>query len=59
MINQVIGYIQKMFSTDNQANCYGTALEAYIVSRNPQTVEDIELLTREFDQHLFDKKWSF
>ena len=34
------------FSTDT----YGSALERYIVSRNPQDIGDIERLTQEFDR---------
>ena len=29
---------------------YGSALERYIVSRNPQDIGDIERLTQEFDR---------
>lgn len=32
------------------ADTYGSALERYIVSRNPQDVGDIERLTQEFDR---------
>ena len=41
------------FSTDT----YGTALEKYIVGRNPQCVGDIDRLTHEFHRNQSD--WRF
>lgn len=41
------------FSTDS----YGTALEKYIVGRNPQCAGDIERLTHEF--HRKQTEWRF
>ena len=35
---------------DDTPNTYGSKLEEYIVSHNPQNGGDIERLTREFDQ---------
>ena len=42
------------FST---ADTYGTALEKYIVGRNPQDVGDIERLTYEF--HRKQSDWRY
>jgi hypothetical protein len=34
---------------------YGSALERYIVSRNPQDIGDIERLTQEFDRRQHER----
>lgn len=34
----------------SSVDTYGSALERYIVSRNPQDIGDIERLTQEFDR---------
>lgn len=37
-------------SLTNVSQTYGSKLEQYIVSHNPQDVHDVERLTREFDE---------
>lgn len=34
----------------SSVDTYGSALEKYIVSRNPQDIGDVERLTQEFDR---------
>lgn len=52
MINQIISYIQKMFATVEKPQTYGSALEEYIVSKNPTSTHDVEYHTRQFDQKM-------
>jgi hypothetical protein len=49
MLNELAAYFQKMFSEFDKPLTYGSALENYIVSRNPQDGCDIDRLSREFD----------
>ena len=56
MINQLIGYIQKMFSTNK--NEYGTDLEKYILSKRPTTITEIEFYTLKFDRSLTENSWG-
>jgi hypothetical protein len=49
MLNELALYFQKMFSAFDKPLTYGSALENYIVSHNPQDGCDVDRLTREFD----------
>lgn len=46
----MIGYIQKMFAGFEKPATYGSEVEAYIVSKNPQNAGDVDRLMREFTQ---------
>jgi len=50
MFQDIVAFIQKMFQPNPQPNTYGAALEAWIVSQNPQSPGDIDRLVREFDR---------
>jgi len=50
MLNNMIGYIQKMFAGFEKPATYGSEVEAYIVSKNPQNAGDVDRLMREFTQ---------
>lgn len=50
MLNMITGYIQKMYKSVEKPQTYSSALEAYIVSKNPKNIHDIEHLTQEFDR---------
>ena len=52
MLNELALYFQKMFSGFEKPNTYGSALEAYIVSKNPQDACDVDRIAREFDQRM-------
>jgi hypothetical protein len=52
LLTPMIGYVQKMFSSFEKPTTYGSALEAYIVSKNPQDSCDVDRLAREFDQKM-------
>ena len=44
-----------MFAGFDKPTTYGSALEAYIVSKNPQDGCDIDRITREFDQKVSNR----
>jgi hypothetical protein len=54
LILSFIQYVKNVFKPES----YGSELEAYIVSHNPSSVEDVEYLTRRFDQNLSKGAWS-
>lgn len=47
-----IGALLSLFSTS-----YGTAMEQYIVSRNPQSTYDVEQYQREYDELLRNERF--
>ncbi len=49
LLTPMIGYVQKMFASFEKPATYGSELERYIVSNDPQTACDVDRLTREFD----------
>jgi hypothetical protein len=49
MLTTMIGYIHKMFDDARKPVTYGTELEAYIVSKNPQNTYDVEAFAREYE----------
>lgn len=51
MLNMITGYIQKMYQSVEKPQTYSSALETYIVSKNPQTTCDVEYWTQEFDRN--------
>lgn len=48
-LEKVFENVLKKFSTDT----YGSRLERYIASRNPQNACDVEKLTRDFERKNF------
>lgn len=50
MLNTISEYIQKILQLTEKPQTYSSALEAYIVSKNPQTTHDVEYWTQEFDR---------
>ena len=53
----MVGLIGPLVALASQSNTYGSRLEEYIVSKNPQDVGDIERLTYEF--HRKQSDWRF
>ena len=49
MLNQLAEYFHKMFQNFEKPQTYGTALEEYIMRNSPQSVGDVDRLTRQFD----------
>lgn len=53
----IIAYIHKMFKQVETPQTYGSELEAYIVSKNPQTTYDVEYWTSQFDKKQNERSW--
>ena len=45
----MVGIIGPLVALASDSNTYGSRLEEYIVSKNPQDTADIERLTREYE----------
>lgn len=45
----LIGIIGPLVALASESNTYGSRLEEYIVSKNPQDTADIERLTRDYE----------
>jgi hypothetical protein len=45
----MVGIIGPLVALASESNTYGSRLEEYIVSKNPQDTADIERLTREYE----------
>jgi len=54
LLTHIAAYFNKMF--DRQAT-YGSELEQYIVSRRPQSVEEIDHWTKQFNQRHAQRGW--
>lgn len=52
MLNQLMAFFVGLTQSFGRPQTYGSALEAYIASNDPQTPEDVERLQRQFDQNL-------
>lgn len=58
MISTIITYLRKQFNQDlQQSNSYGADLEAYIISKNPTSVAEIEYLTKQYDRNQATSSW--
>ena len=47
-IQPIVGWVKSLTEQFSKPQTYGTALETYIVSHNPQTAADVDRLSREF-----------
>jgi hypothetical protein len=45
----MVGIIGPLVALASESNTYGSRLEEYIVSKNPQDTADIDRLTREYE----------
>lgn len=45
----VVGIVGPLVALASESNTYGSKLEEYIVSKNPQDTADIERLTRDYE----------
>ena len=57
MLNQLTAYIHKMFNQVEKPQTYGSELEAYIISKNPQSTYDVEYWTNQFDKKQNERGW--
>jgi hypothetical protein len=58
MLNTMIEYIQKIYDDISKPVTYGTELEAYIVSKNPQNTYDVEAFARDFESKNKTQGWT-
>jgi hypothetical protein len=58
MLNTMIEYIQKMYNDVKKPVTYGSELETYIVSKNPQNTYDVEAFARDYDYKNKTQGWS-
>lgn len=49
-IQPIAGWVKSLAEQFSKPQTYGSALEAYIVSNDPQNACDVDRLMREFDQ---------
>jgi hypothetical protein len=52
MLHQLIKHIVKMCQRAVKPQSYSSELESYILSHQPQSIYDVEQLTRRFDKQL-------
>lgn len=56
MLNTIIAYFARVCNRTSKT--YGSDLERYIVSKQPQTIYDVEYWTNQFDKRYTQKGWS-
>jgi hypothetical protein len=56
MLNFKDMFFGQWFDTDSNLHEYGSSLEKYILANNPQSIHDVEQLTRQFEQRLTQGK---
>lgn len=49
LITAIAGWVKSLIQAFEKPTTYGSELESYIVSHDPQTAYDVDRLTREFD----------
>lgn len=55
LFTPLITYIKELVQRVEEPQTYGSALEAYIVSKNPQSTYDVEYWTRQFDERVSNR----
>jgi hypothetical protein len=50
-ITSIVGWAKSLFEAFAKPQTYGSALEAYIISHDPQNAADVDRLMREFDNN--------
>lgn len=54
MLEQIKTLLKDIFVDDH----YGVDLEAYIISKNPQTVADVEYYTKQYEKEIVRGIWA-
>jgi hypothetical protein len=54
LIQPLVGWVKSLAEQFSKPQTYGSALESYIVSHEPQSPADVDRLMREFEQR---KDW--
>ena len=49
-IQPIVGWVTSLAQQFSKPQTYGSALEAYIISHDPQSTADVDRLMREFDE---------
>ena len=49
-IQPIVGWVKSLAQDFSKPQTYGSALETYIISNDPQNAADVDRLMREFDQ---------
>ena len=57
LISSIIAYIARQFNLVEETGTYGTELEKFIVSKNPQSTADIEHWAQQFNHARNTKGW--
>lgn len=50
MLNQLAAYFNQMVTGFEKSTSYGSDLEKYIISKNPQNTYEVEYWTNQFDK---------
>jgi hypothetical protein len=53
-----MGWVKTLAESYQKPQTYGSELEAYIVSKNPQNTYDVEMLAREFENKQRSEGWA-
>jgi len=54
-IQPLAGWVKNLAEKIQKPTTYGSALEAYIVSKNPQDAGDVDRLMKEFDHKMVNR----
>ena len=57
-IQPLMGWVKTLAESYQKPQTYGSELEAYIVSKNPQNTYDVEMLAREFENKQRSEGWA-
>lgn len=55
LITHLINFIYRLFN-NAESQTYGSSLERFIVSKNPQSTYDVEYWTRRFDERVSSRR---
>jgi hypothetical protein len=51
MLKTISNWVKNLANSFSKPQTYGSGLEYYIISNNPQSEGDVDRLTREYHQH--------
>jgi hypothetical protein len=56
-IKPILSWVKSLAESFQKPATYGSALEAYIASKNPQSAADIDMLTRQYEYSTQRQGW--
>jgi hypothetical protein len=56
-IQPLLGWVKSLAESFHKPQSYGSALEAYIASKHPQSAADIDMLTRQYERTIQRQGW--